>query len=88
MQPGEFPSSVSSDWISNGNSVGGSYLPSESVGQPVGIEQVGGVWIGNSGATSHMTRNADLMYDTRPSPPHRSRIILGDGLIQFVGKPI
>ena len=36
-----------------------------------------------------MTRNAYLMYDTRPPPPHRSRIILGDGSIkkvQFIGK--
>ena len=36
-----------------------------------------------------MTRNADMMYDTRPPSPHRSRIILGDGSIrrvQFVGK--
>ena len=59
------------------------------VGQPVGIDQVDDVWIGNSGATSHMTRSADLMYDTRPPSPHRSRIILGDRSItkvQFVGK--
>ena len=36
-----------------------------------------------------MTRNADLMYDTRPLSPHRSRIILGHGFIrkvQFIGK--
>ena len=36
-----------------------------------------------------MTRNADMMYDTRPPSPHRSRIILGDGSIRkalFVGK--
>ena len=36
-----------------------------------------------------MTRNADLMYDTRPPPPRRSRIIAGDGSIkkvQFIGK--
>ena len=35
-----------------------------------------------------MTRSADLMYDTRPPSPHRSRIILGDESIkkvQFVG---
>ena len=47
------------------------------------------VWIGDSGATSHMTRNSNLMYDTRPPPPHRSRIILGDESIkkaQFMGK--
>ena len=50
---------------------------------------MGGAWIGDSEATSHMTRNIDLMYDTRPPPPHRSRIILGDGSIkevQFIGK--
>ena len=38
---------------------------------------------------THMTRNADLMYDTRSPSPHRSRIILRDGSIrkvQFVGK--
>ena len=84
MQPGEFPSSVSSDWVSNGDSVGGSYLPSAFVEQPVRIEQVGDVWIGDSGATSHMTRSADLMCDTRPPPPHRSRIILGNGPIKKV----
>ena len=72
------------------DSVGSSYPPSAFVGQPVGIiNQVGDVWIGDSGATSHMARSADLMYDARPSSPHRSRIILGDGSIkkvQFVGK--
>ncbi|CAN0166366.1 unnamed protein product, partial [Ascophyllum nodosum] len=34
-----------------------------------------------------MTRNVDLMYDTRPPPPHRSRIILDDGSmtkVQFI----
>ena len=89
MQPGECPSSVSSDWISNSDNVGGSYLPSAFVGQPVGIEQVGDVWIGKSGDTSHMTRNADLMYATRSPLPHRSRIILGDRSnkkVQFIGK--
>ena len=43
MPPDEFPNSVSSDWGSNGDSVGGSYLPSTFVGQPVGVEQVGDV---------------------------------------------
>ena len=36
-----------------------------------------------------MTRSADLMYDTRPPSPPRSRIILGEGSIKkayFVGK--
>ena len=48
MQPGEFPSFVSSDRISNGDSVGVvGYLPSGFVGQPVGIEQVVNVWIGD-----------------------------------------
>ena len=54
-----------------------------------GVDQVNDVWIGDSGATTHMTRNADVMYDTRPPSPHRSRVILGDGSIgkvQFVGK--
>ena len=89
VPPGEFSSSVSSDWRTNGDSVGGSYLPSAFVGQPVDIDQVGDVWIDDSGAASHMTRSADLMYDTRPPSPHRSRIIQGDGSIkkvQFVGK--
>ena len=77
-----------SDWRADDGSVGGSYLPSKIVGQPVGIDQVGDVWIGDSGATTHMTRNADLMYDTKPPSSQRSRIILGDGSIktvQFVG---
>ena len=68
---------------------GGSYLPSAFVGQQVGVDQVNDVWIGDSGATIHMTRSAELMYDTKPPSPHRSRIILGDGFIrkvQFVGK--
>ena len=36
-----------------------------------------------------MTCNADLTYDTRPSPPHRSRIVLDDRSmkkVQFIGK--
>ena len=59
------------------------------VGQPVGIDQVDDVWIGDSDATTHMTRNADMLYDTRLPSSHRCRIILGDGSIkkvQFVGK--
>ena len=47
------------------------------------------VWIGDSGATTHMTRNADMTYDTSSPSPYRSRIILGDGSIrkvQFVEK--
>ena len=83
MPPGEFPSSIPSDWRTNGDSVGGSYLPSAFVGQPVGIDQVGDVWIDDSGAASYMTRSADLMYDTRPPPP-TDLIILGDGLIKKV----
>ena len=73
----------------NGDSVGGSYLPSAFVGRPVGVDQVNDVWIGDSGATTHMTRSAELMYDTKPPSPHRPRIILGDGSIRkvlFVGK--
>ena len=69
MPPGKLANSVSSGWSSTGDSVGGSYLPSAFVGQPVGIEQVGDIWIGDSGATSHMTRSTDLTYDTRPPPP-------------------
>ena len=89
MPPGEFSSSDLTDGRADGDSVGGSYLPSTFVGQPVGVDQVNDVWIGGSGATTHMTRNADMMYDTKPPSPHRSRIILGDGSIrkvQFVGK--
>ena len=77
------------DRRADGDSVGGSYLPSAFVGQPVGVDQVNDVWTDDSGATTHMTRNADMMYDTRPPSPHRSRIIVGDGSIrkvQFVGK--
>ena len=89
MPPGEFSSSGLTDGRVDGDSVGGSYLPSAFVGQPVGIDQVVDVWIGDSGATTYMTRNADLMYDTKPPSPQRSRIILDDGSIknvQFVGK--
>ena len=50
------------DSSSHSGSVSGSYLPSAFVGQPVGIKQVGGVWIGGSGTTSHMPRNVDSMY--------------------------
>ena len=74
MQPGEFSESYgSSDLSSHSGSVSGSYLGSAFAEQPVGIEQVEDVWIDASRATSHMARNADLMYSTRPPPPHRSR---------------
>ena len=89
MPPGEFPSSNLNDWGTEDGSVGGSHLPSAFVGQPVGIDHVDDVWIGDSGAATHMTRNADLINDTRPPSPHRSRIILEDGSIKkahFVGK--
>ena len=87
MPPGEFSSSGLTDGRVDDDSVGGSYLPSAFVGQPVGVDQVNDVWIGESGATTHMTRSAELMYDTKPSSPHRSRIILCDGSkMQFVGK--
>ena len=88
MPPGEFSSSGLTDGRVDGDSVGGSYIRSAFVGQPVGVDQVNDVWIGDGGATTHMTRSAELMYDTKPSFPHRSRIILGDGSIrkvQFVG---
>ena len=84
VPPGEFLSSDLTDRRTDGGSVGGSYLPSAFVGQPVGVDQMNDVWIGDSGATTHLTRNADLMYDTRPPSPHRSRIILGDGSIRKV----
>ena len=89
VPPGEFSSSGLTDGRVDDDSVGGSYLPSAFVGQPVGVDQVNDVWIGDSGATTHMTRSAESMYDTKPPSPHRSRIILGDGSIrkvQFVGK--
>ena len=89
VPPGEFSSSGLTDGRVDDDCVGGSYLPSAFVGQPVGVDQVNDVWIGDSGATTHMTRSAELMYDTKPPSPHRSRIILGDGSIrkvQFVGK--
>ena len=69
MSPDEFSSSGLTDGRVDGDSVGGSYLPSAFVGQPVGIDQVGDVWIGDSGTTTHMTRNDDLMYDTKPPSP-------------------
>ena len=80
---------ISDDWCTEEGGVGGSYLPSAFVGQPVGIDQVDDVWIDDNGATTHMTRNADLMYDTRPLSPHRFMIILGDeslNKLHFVGK--
>ena len=89
VPPGKFSSSGLTDGRVDDDCVGGSYLPSAFVGQPVGVDQVNDVWIGDSGATTHMTRSAELMYDTKPPSPHRSRIILGDGSIrkvQFVGK--
>ena len=70
MSPGELSSSVSNDWRTDDGSVGGSYLPLAFVGQLVGIDQVGDVWIADSDATSHMTRSADLICDTRPPSPH------------------
>ena len=89
MPPSEFLRLDLTDRQADGDSVGGSYLPSAFVRQPVGVDQVNDVWIGDSGATTHMTRNADMMHDTRTPSPHRSKIILGDGSIrnvQFVGK--
>ena len=89
MPPGEFLSSNLTDRRTDGGSVGVSCLPSAFVVQPVGVDQVNNIWIGDSGATMHMTCNTDLMYDTSPPSPHRSRVILGDGSIrkvQFVGK--
>ena len=79
MPPGEFASLDFNDWGAEEGGVGSSYLPSTFVGQPVGIDQVDNVWIGDSGATTRTTRNADMMYDTRPPSLHRSRTILEDG---------
>ena len=89
MPPGEFASSDFNDWGTEEGGVGRSYLSSAFIGQHLGIDQVEDVWIGDSGATAHMTRNAHMMYDTRPPSPHRSRIIMGGGSIKkvhFVGK--
>ena len=89
VPPGEFLSSDLTDRRTDGGSVGGSYLTSALVGQSERVDQVNDVWVRDSGATTHMTRNADLMYDTRLPSSHRSRIILGDGSIrkvQLVGK--
>ena len=89
MPPGEFASSDFNDWGAEEGGVGSSYLPAAFVGRPVGIDQVDDVWIDDSGATTHMTRNADMMYNTRSPSPHGLRIILEDGSIkkvQFVGK--
>ena len=84
MPPGEFASSNFNDLGVEEGGVGSSYLPSAFVVQLVGIDQVNDVWIGDSGATTHITRNADMVYDTRPPSSHRSRIILGDGSIKKV----
>ena len=57
--------------------------------QSVGIDQVGDVWVGDSGATLHVTRSADLMKDTRLPSSRRSSSILGYGSMKkmsFVGK--
>ena len=89
MPPGEFSSSGLTNGRVDDDSVGGSYLLSAFVGQPVGVDQVKDVCIGDSGATTHIIRSAELMYDTKSPSLHRSRIILGDGSIrkvQFVGK--
>ena len=93
MPPGEFSgSSVSSvshfSHVTHSDSATGSYLPSAFIGQSIGIDQVGDIWVGDSRTTSYRTRCANEMYDIRPPPPHRSRIILIDGLIkkvQFIG---
>ena len=66
MPPGEFSSSDLSDRLADGDGVGGSYLPSPFVGQPVGVDHVNDVWVGDSGATTHMTRNADMICDIKP----------------------
>ena len=75
VPPGEFSSSGLTDGRVDGDSVGGSYLLSAFVGQPVGVDQVNDVWIGDSGATTHMTPSAELMYDTTPNHPPCGRIM-------------
>ena len=64
--------------------VTGSYLHSAFVEQPVDINQVGDVSKDDSEATSHMTRHAYLVYDTRRPTPNSSRTILRDGSIENV----
>ena len=73
------------------NKVEGTFLPSAFVGQPIGVDQVGDLWIiGDSRPACPTTNNAELMYDTRLSPPNRSRIIFGGGStkkkVEFIGK--
>ena len=51
--------------------VEGTFIPSAFVGQPVDVDQVGDLWISDSGAACHMSNNVELMYDTRPPPLHR-----------------
>ena len=70
MPPGEFSSSGLSDGRVDNDSVGGSYLLSAFVGQPVGVDKVNDVWIGDSGATTNITRSAELMYDTKSPSLH------------------
>ena len=64
MPPGEFLSLNFTYRRADGSSVGESYLPSAFVGQRVEVDQVNDVWTGDSGATTHMTRNADIIYPT------------------------
>ena len=93
MPPSEFSGSYVSSvshslYVVHSDGVTGSYLRSAFVGKPAGIDQAGNIWIGGGGVKSHTTRSADVMYNTRPLPPHRSKTVLGDGLMkkaQFIG---
>ena len=68
----------------------GIFLPTAFAFQPVaGTDQAGDVWVAGSGASCHMTKSAELMYDTRAPAPEQTRVILGNGTttrVEFVGK--
>ena len=69
--------------VSPWNKVEEALTPSTFVGQPVGIDQVGGLWVRDSEAACRMTNNAEF------PPPIRSRVTLGDGSakkVEFIGK--
>ena len=65
MPSGTVSSVSPSPYVAHSGTVTGNCVPSAFGGQPVGIDKVGEIWIGDSESTSHMTRSADLIYDTR-----------------------